>query len=281
MDRIFGHALLWTLLFVVNALRIEGFECGKQTVRNGRIVGGEDAFDGEFPFMVSLRLGGSAYGQHHCGGVILKKLWVLTAAHCVTSYSAKHFTVRVGEYDLSQAETNHSESDYRVEKIFKHPKLYQPRRYNNDIALLKLMKPIGYESYVWPACLPDHEEDFSGQQGTIMGWGFLQENGGVRAKILQKVQVPIMNRTQCQNLFDEAKKRVKFHDGQICAGYREGKKDSCQGDSGGPLVVKKDGSFTVVGIVSAGIGCARPLLPGVYTSVAHHVPWIHETFEEI
>ncbi|GFT85848.1 serine protease filzig [Nephila pilipes] len=257
----------------------QGLECGKQAVRNGRIVGGEDAFDGEFPFLVSIRLGGSMFGQHHCGGVILKKLWVLTAAHCVTSYSPKHFTVRVGEYDLTKPETSHKEADYQVEKITLHPDLYRPKRYNHDIALLKLVRPIDYDNYVWPTCLPDSSDDFSGQEGTVMGWGFLKENGMRRSSILQKAHVPVMNRSECQELYNEAKKKIRFEKGQICAGYREGKRDSCQGDSGGPLVVKQNGRYTVIGVVSAGIGCARPLLPGVYTHVPSHMSWITETIE--
>ncbi|GIX80985.1 serine proteinase stubble [Caerostris extrusa] len=115
-------------------------------------------------------------------GVILKKLWVLTAAHCVTSYSARHFTVRVGEYDLTKPETDHIEKDYSVEKIHLHPDLYRPKRYNNDIALLKLHKPIEYNGYSWPTCLPDNDDDFSGQEGTVIGWGFMKEN--VASRIL-------------------------------------------------------------------------------------------------
>ncbi|XP_054719963.1 transmembrane protease serine 3-like [Uloborus diversus] len=258
---------------------VASLECGKQTIRNGRIVGGEEAFDGEFPFLVSIRLGGSIFGQHHCGGVIVRKLWILTAAHCVTSHAAKSFVVRVGEFDLTRAEGNHTESDHPVEKIILHPDLYKPRRYNNDVALLRLSKPIHYDDYSWPACLPQFGEDFTGWQGTTVGWGFTDENGGRRSPTLQKVQVPLLNRTQCQDLYNEAKKNVRFEKGQICAGYREGKKDSCQGDSGGPLVIRREGRFTVVGVVSAGIGCARPLLPGVYSHVPSHMQWIQNTIE--
>ena len=42
-----------------------------------KIVGGVEATKGEFPFIVSLQ---SSYGSHFCGGSLIKKNWVLTAA---------------------------------------------------------------------------------------------------------------------------------------------------------------------------------------------------------
>ena len=62
-------------------------------------------------------------------------------------------------------------------------------------------------------------------------------------------------------------------DSMICAGLPEGGKDSCQGDSGGPFVCGED----VSGIVSWGVGCARPGYPGVYTQTSYFVDWIMET----
>lgn len=49
-----------------------------------------------------------------------------------------------------------------------------------------------------------------------------------------------------------------------------------QADSGGPLMVgsRPSGSAMVVGVVSTGVGCSRPRLPGIYTRTSDYVAWI-------
>ena len=68
-----------------------------------------------------------------------------------------------------------------------------------------------------------------------------------------------------------------IQDSMICAGLPEGGKDSCQGDSGGPFICGEAGSEQSIGIVSWGIGCARPGYPGVYTQTSYYIDWIMET----
>ena len=49
-----------------------------------RIVGGHDAPNHKYPYLVSLRI--NKDGKHFCSGSILNERWVLTAGHCVLKY---------------------------------------------------------------------------------------------------------------------------------------------------------------------------------------------------
>ena len=127
---------------------------------------------------------------------------------------------------------------------------------------------------------------FSGMTATVIGWGYTneKEKGGQRSETLLKVDVPIISNQLCQTWFEEEAMKEKMdpvvvNDGRICAGTELGGKDSCLGDSGGPLMIKQDGRHMLVGVVSTGIGCGRPKLPGLYTRVHSYLDWITETLE--
>lgn len=93
-----------------------------------RIVGGEPAAPGQFPFQVSLR----NFGSHSCGGSILNEKWVLTAAHCVAGSASQNIQIVAGSTKL-----NSGGETYQIEKITTHEK-YDPRKLKNDIAVLKV-----------------------------------------------------------------------------------------------------------------------------------------------
>ena len=120
-------------------------------------------------------------------------------------------------------------------------------------------------------CLPRYVNVPSdGTKCWITGWGRLA-SGGATPDILQQVQVPVVSRARCEKAYPR-----KIHDSMICAGLDQGGIDSCQGDSGGPLVCPRNGKAYLAGVVSYGIGCARPQLPGVYANVEKLLDFIED-----
>ncbi|KAF2889807.1 hypothetical protein ILUMI_16366, partial [Ignelater luminosus] len=69
------------IIFAVTILGIFAFPNQHlETSDNGRIVGGENANPGQFPYIVSLQ---STSGSHSCGGSIINADTIVTAAHCI------------------------------------------------------------------------------------------------------------------------------------------------------------------------------------------------------
>ena len=193
---------------------------------------------------------------------------MLTAAHCVIGEKAAGLKVWVGGHDLRRPGQG---VKAKVKKIIIHPN-YNDNTLRNDIALLRLKKPVaGGIAAVTPATAQatgTHAKP--GKLATVSGWGALSENGG-SPKVLHKVRLPIVGNGECN--------APAAYDGevggkQICAGLKQGGKDSCFGDSGGPLWVRVGGEDFLVGIVSWGEGCAQPRKYGVYTRVAGYLNWI-------
>lgn len=227
----------------------------------GKIVGGVEASIGEFPYIVSLQS-----SSHFCGGSLIKKNWVLTAAHCVRGGTVKK--VVIGLHDRSNAVNAESIAPKR---IIAHPG-YNTRTMENDFALIELSQDSSYT----PVALNPSEitlpEDGSQIMTTVAGWGTTREGSYSLPTLLQKVSVPLVSTEACNKSY---KNEIK--DSMICAGYESGGKDSCQGDSGGPLVAQDQNNQTyLVGVVSWGQGCARANYYGVYAKVSSAYNWIVE-----
>lgn len=87
--------------------------------------------------------------------------------------------------------------------------------------------------------------------------------------------MPVIDNRVCERWHRAKGIGVTIYDEMMCAGYKNGGRDSCQGDSGGPLMFQKGSRWFLIGIVSAGYSCAQPGQPGIYHRVAHTVDWIN------
>ncbi|PNF43472.1 hypothetical protein B7P43_G10810 [Cryptotermes secundus] len=235
-----------------------------------RVVGGDEAGFGSFPWQAYIRIGSS-----RCGGSLVNRYHVVTAGHCVARASARQVQVTLGDYVINSAVEPLPAYTFGVREIRVHPYFkFTPQADRFDVAVLRLDRPVQYMPHIAPICLPEKGEDFLGQYGWAAGWGALQAGSRLRPKTLQAVDVPVIDNRLCERWHKSNGINVIIYDEMMCAGYRGGGKDSCQGDSGGPLMMEKAGRWYLIGIVSAGYSCAQRGQPGIYHRVAHTVDWI-------
>ncbi|XP_029897177.1 transmembrane protease serine 6 isoform X1 [Aquila chrysaetos chrysaetos] len=243
-------------------------DCGLQAPLS-RIVGGANSVEGEWPWQASLQV----RGRHICGGTLIADRWVVSAAHCFQDErlaSASIWTVYLGKY--LQNATSHTEVSFKVIRLFLHP-YYEEDSHDYDVALLQLDHPVIISPLIQPICLPAPSHLFEpGLHCWITGWGALKEGGHI-SNVLQKVDVQLIQQDICSEAY-----HYMISPRMLCAGYQKGKKDACQGDSGGPLACKEpSGRWFLAGLVSWGMGCARPNQYGVYTRITQVLGWMNQT----
>ncbi|KAG5336779.1 DERP3 protein, partial [Acromyrmex charruanus] len=255
------------LLFLIPLIAID-YGASKKLVT--RIVGGKRASQGEIPYQVSLQ---NENDMHFCGGVIINKYYVLTAAHCVPNADTSSISVVVGTTDLQKPHSRHL-----VQSICIHEE-YNPQILINDIALLRLQKPLKFSSRICFVNLPKQNQTVkAGSIAEVSGFGIISPEGE-EAGHLYFVDNIITNQTYCRELFDTAA-NITIQDTQVCANDPTIQKGACVGDSGGPLTV----SGLLVGLVSFGLYpniCTSTEYPAVYTRVPSYIDWINKNIEKI
>ncbi|XP_044532995.1 serine protease 42-like [Gracilinanus agilis] len=236
-----------------------------------KIIGGDIATAKKWPWQVSLQVNQG----HMCGGSLINKEWVITAAHCVTwNYD---YTVKLG--DISYFSTNLS-TIISVKDILIYPSYAELFFYKNDLALVQLASPVTYNQMIQPVCLPtDRLHLKNGTRCWVTGWGKTStEESVTKSSVLHEADQFIIENDHCNKLLRRHLFIPEFfpivNNKMICAYHPEGK-DACQGDSGGPLVCQLgEHTWVQVGIVSWGIGCGEETVPGVYTRVSRFSKWI-------
>ncbi|WP_033289606.1 S1 family peptidase [Amycolatopsis jejuensis] len=210
------------------------------------IVGGEKGSLADHPYAVYLV---DSHGTQFCGGVIVSRTAVATAAHCTIDVPPDETSVVAGRED----KRSNDGVVLAVTDVWRHPDYRKPQQ-GSDLAVLTVRGQLPYR----PAALARDASRYpAGTKATVLGWGRIAD-GGDRSDYLRQATVPLTDDATCRTGYPEYNPAS-----MLCAGYPSGGTDACKGDSGGPLVT----GATLVGIVSYGDGCGRPGKPGVYTRV--------------
>ncbi|KAL2078679.1 hypothetical protein ACEWY4_026364 [Coilia grayii] len=250
--------------------------CGKAPL-NPCIVGGHDATVGAWPWQVSLQEPHEETKElyHFCGGSLITKDWVLSAAHCFDqSTILENLVVVLGRQNLTGNDTNGVSKT--VMFITKH-RNYDPGTSDNDIALLRLLSSVTFSDYIQPVCLAASNSTLdSGTKTWVTGWSNIS-NGVVPqySNRTSDAPVPVVSNSDCEKAYST--KHHSITSNMICAGLLgQGGKDACSGDSGGPMVLLQDSVWVQVGIVSFGVGCGDKHIPGVYARIPSYQRWISQ-----
>lgn len=238
--------------------------------REQRIVNGNVATHGQFRYQVALFVA-MANGNFFCGGIIIGRNTVLTAAHCVVG-SLRTVRVVAGAQNIQQSESQQREFVVQASDVFSHRE-YNAQNLRNDVALINIPGGIGADTqYITIANLPRKSQanvDLTNRPATSSGWGRDSDSATAISPVLRWVEAPVITNQQCNSIYGI------IYDGSICLSGANGR-SSCNGDSGGPTVVEGlNGAQTVVGVTSfvAAVGCASGN-PHGYSRVTYFINWI-------
>jgi secreted trypsin-like serine protease len=266
-----------------------------------QMIDGEPVPNGKYPFLAALldtRTGNTPSDQHFCGGTLIDKDSVLTAAHCVDEellvpgvqlMPTAPLRVIVGRTVLSSKQGKVR----NVKKIFAHPNYQGLPTTNYDAAVLDLSRPVLGIAPIKLASSKQDNLEKPGRKATVAGWGSTTArqvcpSSDVSPSFpnrMRKAQVPIISDSRADQLYQDICQssglRSKYTPQLMVAAGGTGK-GVCEADSGGPLFVGRpsddgdngDGDnggsrrkYTQIGISSFGAGCGSERYPDAYTEV--------------
>ncbi|XP_056145010.1 mast cell protease 1A-like isoform X2 [Lampris incognitus] len=221
------------------------------------IVGGRVAKPHSRPYMVSLQIGKS----HTCGGILVRKDFVLTSAHC------KHpaLVAVLGAHNITKAE----KSQQRIQVAEYHPHPNYTCKCSYDIMLLKLKTPAKLNKYVKTIDLPKKNGKIPANINcTVAGWGRTVGKAHMPASdVLKEAKVKIQFNFECKNKWG-----ISFLSDQMICTRTDKKEGICQGDSGGPLLC--NGKPQGLSAFTRENDCSNPNYPQAFMKIFYFISWI-------
>ncbi len=249
------------------------------------IVGGQNAVEGQFPWIGDIRAKSGTIQYHYCGSALIHPYWAITAAHCLMGDefgidNPTHVRFNTVSTNAQQVNLNGGVSA-EIDTFFRHMSFSMNMGLGNgyDLGLIKLKEPV---NGIVPIALPQQADTAHYYQAnrvaTTAGWGLVDTFSMAAADIMKWTHTKIIGRALCNDYYQGNMSVGTVTERVTCVGYNgsDPQSGAAAGDSGGPLWLEDNGTKYVIGVVSGGGGAATTLFeqPGIYTNIAYFRPWI-------
>ncbi|XP_049944242.1 collagenase-like [Schistocerca serialis cubense] len=234
---------------------------------SARITDGEAARLAQFPHQ-ALVLGD---GTHICGGSLITKTAVLTAASCTVKFDK--FIIRLGSIHRTKNETTAwiiaahwavAHPDYSTEAYMSH-----------NVAVVFLPQKAPLSSFIELITLPSFSEvndTFVGKTALLSGWGKTGDDGYI-PHTLRYAELTVVPNSVCEEGYGPG----FILESTLCAGNKF--KGFCSYDHGGALVLKTKEGYKQIGIASFVYDKCDVPIPGGFSRVTYFLDWITKTAE--
>lgn len=238
------------------------------------IINGRSSYWGQFPFYASIQTTDAENNLGSCGGTILNEDWILTSGHCLKGM--RKVIIHLGSVSrrslMEFGRTVHvaTWSNFRVHSLYMRS-IFNPVLSKNDVALIKMDRPIQFSHTIQPIRLPKSCDLIEHDYAFVMGFGTTNATENSMPNILQWTSLSTVPRKQCKNI-----PFINMHDSILC-GESDANSAMCTGDSGSPIVRYNDGELLgIANQISDPNGC-KPGSQQTYTNILAYLTWISKT----